>query len=99
MTDPILQLEWALDKAVADFKRFHAEHPDEDVDVPLEAIDAVTDKILAMPLRSLGDVRLAAKAILVDTANGETHSDAVWPLLRVLQVLPPRLWELPIGEA
>ena len=25
MTDPVLQLEWVLDKAVADFKQFHGE--------------------------------------------------------------------------
>ena len=37
--------EAALDKACADLKRFLAEHPGEDIDVPCDVVDTVIDQI------------------------------------------------------
>ena len=90
--------EAALDKALADLLRFQQEHPGEGIDVPCDVIDTVIDWIFSAPLERLADVRLYAKAMLLEYEHFEQDYDHTRRLLEALAALPQRLWSEPIGE-
>ena len=88
--------EAALDKAVAELLRFEQEHPGEDTDVVCEVVDAVVERIFAVPLETVGDLRLCARALR--EAGGEAGFDPelVLRLLNAVETLPSRLFDEPL---
>jgi hypothetical protein len=101
--DDTTRLEAALDRACRDLDQYCEDHPDEDVDEDeaieacVRAIDAAVRDILAAPIRTLGDMRLHARALLEwYDPSAMSEDDGLVDLLEALEDLPERLWGEPI---
>ena len=97
-SDNNTRLERALDTAHDDYERFCLDHPHQDVDAAVDAIDDAIGRILAAPLSTFGDVRLRARALVYwYDGNYSGEHDGLQQLLEALEQLPPRLWAEKIG--
>jgi hypothetical protein len=105
MTSTILttRLEAALDGARAALRHLSDERDgdDDDITAACDRVDAVVYAInKALPMATLGDLRLHAKALKAWHAGyyGDAP-DSLERLLTVLEHLPARLWDERIGPS
>jgi hypothetical protein len=101
MSDPVdstPELDAEFDKVFASFAQFAEDFPDQDVDQAVRTIDAAVMRIVAeAPLDTLRDVQLYSRALLTRYENLAYDSETLNRLLKALEPLPERLWDVRIA--